>query len=584
MDSVNNKYYVKLSAITPLSVGTGNTAEWVKGADFVIDDGKVYVLDLPKIVAAGIDPSSLSTLFLSGDHNGIVRLLGRTLSDVSSRIFELPCFSTNNIKTFERSQFHDLPVVAGSSLKGALRSALFNYLRDSEEKNEEVFGKMQDGTDFMRFIKVGDFEMNDTRLYNSKIFNLWLDEDIWKGGWKFANSNEKKGIGGTTNAYSPVAFNTLFECVEPGDCGYGTIMFSPTQFQSLLDHCKDVGAHIEKKKQVIEGNLHALFAVVNNYTKAYLLKERHFFEQYPAERTEEIVESIDHLLSVFPSDNSSCIFKMSAGVGFHSITGDWRFEDYTETGFKNGKKRFKSRKIVDTGAGLSLMGFVRISEVDEAEYTNYRNQIDASFNERMKSIHEQKAAVKAKREEERLAQIEKENTYAELIAKAQLAESACNYLMVIELAKQAAELYPNKAEAQDLISRNQKKATDQALEQQQAAAQAKADADKEKKAQGGLAALLNETYEQGPNAGKFKVVDFKVCLQKVSSWMKAANVQSLPEDQKRVLTEVIYRLLSNPVKVESKDLGKREGNIWKKVETLLSASQADELYNNYISK
>lgn len=41
---------------------------------------------------------------------------------------------------------------------------------------------------------------------------------------------------------------------------------------------------------------------------------------------------------------------MSAGSGFHSITGDWQFSDYTNTeiwkdGRNAGKMKYKSRKI-----------------------------------------------------------------------------------------------------------------------------------------------------------------------------------------------------------------------------------------------
>ena len=48
------KYNIELEVITPLSIGSGNDNEWVPGADFVMNDGKVYVLDIQKAVTNGV--------------------------------------------------------------------------------------------------------------------------------------------------------------------------------------------------------------------------------------------------------------------------------------------------------------------------------------------------------------------------------------------------------------------------------------------------------------------------------------------------------------------------------------------------
>ena len=97
-----------------------------------------------------------------------------------------------------------------------------------------------------------------------------------------------------------------------------------------------------------------------------------------------IVDNIENLLKLIPSDNTYCILKMSAGSGFHSITGDWQFDDYSIDSIslrKNGKtersygfdkmgklsKSAKSRKIAINGDSLSLMGFVKIRPVSEAD-------------------------------------------------------------------------------------------------------------------------------------------------------------------------------------------------------------------------
>ena len=118
------KYPIELEVITPLSVGAGNDNEWTRGIDYVQKDGKIYVLDIEKAVANGVDVERLTNLFLKYDEKGISQLLGNNLEKVSRYIFNAPVTTINSIKTFLRTQLYDKPIVAGSSLKGSIRSAI----------------------------------------------------------------------------------------------------------------------------------------------------------------------------------------------------------------------------------------------------------------------------------------------------------------------------------------------------------------------------------------------------------------------------------------------------------------------------
>lgn len=458
-ENVNNKYYLKLEVITPLSVGAGNEEEWVRCADYVNYAGNVYILDLHKMAELGINLDQLSTLFVNQDHDGIIRLLGNRLQEVSQRVFPSPCATDNNIKAFERSQMHDLPVVAGSSLKGALRSVLFNYLRDAETSNEEVFGKMKDGSDYMRFVKVGDFEMPETRLFNSKIFNLHLVDGEWCGGWKHALQN------GTSNYYNSTGFNTLYECIAPGVSGVGSVMLSLEQFLSVKQKGTFM-SHSDKKQNILEGGLRSLFRVVNDFTRSYLLKERAFFEEYSAERSEQVVDCIDSLLDSIPTDNSSCLLKMSAGVGFHSITGDWQYDDYAETGVHEsgrnmGKQKYKSRKIVETSDGLKLMGFVRLSEITVDAYRTARSLIEKTFSDDMKVILDKKQEAEIRRTREMQERQAKEENYNQLIEEAHAAVAQGNYKLAVSKAKEALALFPEQQMPQTIITQNEQNAKQQ---------------------------------------------------------------------------------------------------------------------------
>ena len=364
------KYPIELEVITPLSVGAGNDNEWTRGIDYVQKDGKIYVIDIQKAIANGVDVDRLTNLFLKYDEKGITQLLGSNLEKVSRYVFDAPVPTINSIKAFLRTQLFDKPVVAGSSLKGSIRSALFNYLRDNEETNEEVFGTMKDGTDFMRFIRIADIEMPSTKLVNTKIFNLRKEGSSWYGGWKHGGTRD--GDSHTDGNYQPTGFNTLYECVIPGKKGLGSITLAGGVFDLMARYTQSHISHAEKKSKLMSSDISHLFSIINDVTKAYLQKEKKFFETYPAERSDEIIDNIDYLLSMIPNDDSCCLLKMSAGVGFHSITGDWKYSDYDDTGYwqkgkDSGKKMYKSRKTAEYNGYIQLMGFVKLRSLSKEE-------------------------------------------------------------------------------------------------------------------------------------------------------------------------------------------------------------------------
>lgn len=460
----DKKYPIELEVITPLSVGAGNDNEWVKGLDFVQKDGKIYVIDMQKATAAGVEIESLTQLFLKYDDAGICRLLGSKIGELSRYVFDQPAKTDNNIKTFLRTQFYDKPLVAGSSIKGSIRSALFNYLRTCEEKNEEVFGTMKEGTDFMRFIRIGDIEMPTTVLVNTKLFNLRKEGAEWFGGWK-------QQMNRTTEGYNPVGFNTLYECVAPGKKGLGNISLAANAF-SLLERYGKNTPYSDKKRELLNEPISYLFQIINRVTRGYLLKERDFFELYPAGRSDEIVEGINYLLSLIPKDGSSCLLKMAAGVGFHSITGDWRYDDYDDTDYWDdprdrnyGKKKYKSRKIAEYNDMLELMGFVRLRALSKAEAKDTEQLLaevhHLSVEQILAPIRQREAEREQHLQEElqRKGMAQKQIAYNALVSAARHALVSELWDEAISKAEEATRLCPDNTEAASLIEEIQRAKT-----------------------------------------------------------------------------------------------------------------------------
>ena len=360
------KYNIELEVITPLSVGAGNENEWLRGADYLVENDRVYILDMDKMARLNINIDKYASLLREKDikEKGKRDFLPNDLHEISAYEFDLPCDSKNPIKTFIRSQLHDNPVIPGSSIKGSLRSILYKHLPNDRRYIITEFKK--DSDNIMRYLQVGDVEISvPTVLYNTKVFNLQNNNNhtYWQGGWK--------DRGRTLKEYNDAEFNTLYECLQPGTKGQGSLVFpNEEKFFELL--------RIR--------NIHELLRIVNTHTSAFLDKERHFFETYDqAEGSGEILENIEDLLKQIPQNDNSCIFRMSAGSGFHSITGDWKYNVYTLDGVRSwtkaeaekrlckkkdvGAHKYKSRKVIDCDGQLQLMGFVKLRILPEKEAT-----------------------------------------------------------------------------------------------------------------------------------------------------------------------------------------------------------------------
>lgn len=466
----NKRYYIELEVLTPLSVGAGNENDWICGVDYVIKDDKVYVIDMERASRLGIDVERIASAFAQSDQQAILNLIGNRLEQASSRIFDSPAHTTNPIKAFMRTQLMDKPVVPGSSLKGAIRSCLFNDFHgpkrqgeDLKDINDKVFGTMKKGDVFTRFIHVGDVVMPKTRLVNTKIFNLqgreWRTSD-WTGGWKHKGGRP----GRTTSNYQPTGFNTLYECVEPGMKGVGAIDMTNQAFELLCTE-QPKQDYLDKKQHVMQGGIRALFHIINNTTRNYLEKEREFFETYHTDRVDEIIDKIDYLLRMIPADDSYCVMKMSAGVGFHSITGDWLYDDYyDEPGLwpdeidgkecrDAGKKRYKSRKIADYDGHLQMMGFVILRAIEENGEAFYHDHLERMKVSEAQLRAEAKAAERqaaAEREEamrkQAAARRDLENKYDGIMDEAKALAETQKWDEAIAKAQEAAEMIPERDE------------------------------------------------------------------------------------------------------------------------------------------
>lgn len=381
MTELNKKYMLQMEALTPLHVGAGTEKDWVQGTDFVLHDGKIKILNLKK-VSDFVNPDDLSTALINKNSTLLINRLGSNLEKCVEKVFDCKYIGSNDIKTFIKNGLTNRPIVPGSSLKGAIRSVLLEVLHKKEEifnakdsntkkwTEQILFGSANREDDFFRFIKISDAEFDDTTIINTKIFNLKSTE---LGGWKHAQNE-------TTNKFKSEGFNTFYEVIKPGEKSVLSIALAEKAFRNFGE-----SAFTENKRKIINNEIGYLFDLINKHTKGYLQKEKAFFEKYRTDKTDNILKSIDALLKEIPKNGDYCVLKMAAGSGFHSITGDWQFDDYSINGIDtknkvsrglfNKEKSAKSRKIaIMKDDEFFLMGFVKLRQISKEEIQEIENE------------------------------------------------------------------------------------------------------------------------------------------------------------------------------------------------------------------
>ena len=598
MPEVNNKINIELEVLTPLAIGAGAEKDWVLGMDYVVDNGYLYKLNLHKIAAAGIDLQKLTSYFAEKDSKGVKELIGQRLEEVSDFRKPMPCNSDNDIKAFVKNQLTGKPIAPGSSIKGAIRSILLEYftqdkqtrieMRNSEKLNEStILGTAQNGTGFLRFIKFSDVDFEETTLVNTKIFNLQNINGSWAGGWKHGKNN-------TDGQFKPKGFNTIYEVISSGQQGYGSLMLSEKGFKLLLDNTK-ANLPYPSDKRCLLSSTDYLFETINHHTLTYLKKELAFFDTYPTEKTSEIKENIQYLLSEVRNalkDKSCCIFKMSAGSGFHSITGDWQFDDYA-SGLLNRKKnkdaKPKSRKIAIWQDEYMLMGFVKMSLMDAesiAEREKQRQEVIRLRANKRQAEEAERRRLAAEAEELRLKAEEaarRRSEYETAISEAEayLDTSDKSDLAMMKTAQtkfeRAAEILQDGGRHRDRIESIKKiiAGLESAL-----AEQASADNDKQKAIAAGLAILEDKNLN-----GQYKVLAFKDVSVRVQGWLKKSRNISLPESQDGYLVTTLTRLFGSVVKINEKaEWTDFSSKMWKTITGWCGEERTEKIYSEVCRK
>lgn len=93
----------------------------------------------------------------------------------------------------------------------------------------------------------------------------------------------------------------------------------------------------------------------------------------------------------------------------------------------------------------------------------------------------------------------------------------------------------------------------------------------------GLAATLNETFDNGT----YKVTTFKLCFSKVNDWLKKKQAAQLTADEQEDVKRTLSRIVLQPDKKEERDLKKFNGKPWNEVVKLLGEDVSQQLFDKF---
>lgn len=336
----------KIKIITPTHIGGSQEKHWIQGLDFIQprDSDHLYIIDEQKTIKLMNGVENYSKNLASGSLASFLE--SKSHETYSKVVIKDVGVASSEVKRMQHNPLDDKILLPGSSLKGAIRSVLFNYFASKSSikpRNEnDIFGGISN--DILRFIHIRDVFFDQSDFWNSKIYNLmgrnFGTVNDYKSGWKYARE--------TRRDFRETGFNLIYETLKIGQVANFEIVFDVNNF---IKSANTLRPPLGTKELFNENFKERLKNILTEYMKKYIAKELKWFEKYnQAEEYNNIKENLEMLK--IKSENSILI-RLGAGSGFHAITGDWQhgnshiIEEYVQSNNPNlnGKLKYKSRKL-----------------------------------------------------------------------------------------------------------------------------------------------------------------------------------------------------------------------------------------------
>ena len=362
---------VKIETLTPIHIGNGNFLQ--RNADFVLSsqggDSFIHVIDPKKILdfigVEHIDDWVLSIEKKEESIRDFVRRYRKNAypDDYSQRIIT-NCAGAIKATDTLKECLHDgmgLPYIPGSSIKGAIRTAILatvakdrpleKEIRISRKKmgarrvEIELFGR-DPNNDIFRFLQVGDAYFERECEIAMRMINL--------------NVTQKTNLQDRSKS----------QVVEAIGAGCDSI-FQLKLAENTYSWCKARSQNIGDLPKEMESEP-SLFVSLNRHTKDLVSDEIAYWSDISSnkEGAEDYIASMRHILDETKNcqESKECVLRIGHGSGWRFITGAWcealnNFDEVIAVSRPNNGRYQeydfpKSRRIDEDS---DILGFVKLS-------------------------------------------------------------------------------------------------------------------------------------------------------------------------------------------------------------------------------
>ena len=313
----------KLTTITPCHIGSGNTLN--RNVDFVSDGEFLGVID-PRKIFDIVGESGIAGWCSVIDSQGDIMQYLRgvcpdvKIQDISSRLLEIQVGNSKVTGLREQISTLGTPYIPGSSIKGAIVSAILaanadriNIPSNIKQQNgvvDKVFSAREEGrngreqfdpkTSVLRFLRVGDALFDDVPTIAVYCNSLNIRESK-------ANLKVEKG-------------HQYVEAIYTDTAAEFDIDIKTEYLKRVHSHQTPLGA-----VPAAMGSISDLLQCINTHTISLLKRELEAWEDYDYPELDDYLQQIEELIDECKAcrDGRSAIMRLGYGSGWDFITGGW---------------------------------------------------------------------------------------------------------------------------------------------------------------------------------------------------------------------------------------------------------------------
>jgi CRISPR-associated protein Csm5 len=323
----------EISIESPVHIGSG---EKLGSMDLVVQNGRVFLIDLNKVLSElnnkGENPLVLyDEIEQSGRHFSFKNFFDKRKIDVEtvSRTSFSCRGEPNNVSTFIKNAF-GVPLLPGSSLKGAIRTALTWYFLKDENMRDEIKTALEGVLENLRRAKDMRERRRASRQWKRRI-GQQLENLVFYGKKKDPQYDMNKAVTVTDasfeahllelalcktftvtreNSLVPKSYDVFVEAVMPKN-GIATTDISLNPY-FLEENLSEIG--FDKGRVDL---LKEFPRICNEFSKNVIEYELEFFKYH---ELPELVQFYENLLDSLPEKNDEFLLRLGSGIGWISTT------------------------------------------------------------------------------------------------------------------------------------------------------------------------------------------------------------------------------------------------------------------------